>query len=85
VLSIGTLPSSWGSTTADDIAVLCHVGLGGGSGWLLCYTHYSYDYDRGPMLALKGFGAAVLGGLGNGYGAVGGRFHTCILEALERD
>lgn len=28
------------------------------------------DYDRGPMLALKGFGAAVLGGLGNGFGAV---------------
>ncbi|MBF0497079.1 MAG: branched-chain amino acid ABC transporter permease [Deltaproteobacteria bacterium] len=40
------------------------------------------DYDRGPMLALKGFGAAVLGGLGNGYGAVVAGFILGILEAL---
>jgi branched-chain amino acid transport system permease protein len=40
------------------------------------------DYDRGPMLALKGFGAAVLGGLGNGYGAVAAGFMLGILEAL---
>jgi branched-chain amino acid transport system permease protein len=40
------------------------------------------DYDRGPMLALKGFGAAVLGGLGNGYGAVAAGFILGILEAL---
>jgi len=40
------------------------------------------DYDRGPMLALKGFGAAVLGGLGNGFGAVVAGFFLGILEAL---
>ncbi|MEW6350447.1 MAG: branched-chain amino acid ABC transporter permease [Thermodesulfobacteriota bacterium] len=40
------------------------------------------DYDRGPMLALKGFGAAVLGGLGNGYGAVAAGFILGVLEAL---
>lgn len=40
------------------------------------------DYDRGPMLALKGFGAAVLGGLGNGYGAVVAGFTLGILEGL---
>jgi branched-chain amino acid transport system permease protein len=40
------------------------------------------DYDRGPMLALKGFGAAVLGGLGNGYGAVVAGFILGILEGL---
>jgi len=40
------------------------------------------DYDRGPMLALKGFGAAVLGGLGNGYGSVAAGFILGILEAL---
>lgn len=40
------------------------------------------DYDRGPLLALKGFGAAVLGGLGNGYGAVAAGFILGILEAL---
>lgn len=28
------------------------------------------EYDRGAMLGLKGFGAAVLGGLGNFYGAL---------------
>ncbi|MEW6533570.1 MAG: branched-chain amino acid ABC transporter permease [Thermodesulfobacteriota bacterium] len=40
------------------------------------------DYDRGPLLALKGFGAAVLGGLGNGYGAVAAGFILGILEGL---
>ncbi|MEW6263848.1 MAG: branched-chain amino acid ABC transporter permease [Thermodesulfobacteriota bacterium] len=40
------------------------------------------EYDRGPMLALKGFGAAVLGGLGHGYGAVAAGFILGILEAL---
>lgn len=40
------------------------------------------NYDRGSMLALKGFGAAVLGGLGNGYGAVAAGFILGILEAL---
>jgi len=40
------------------------------------------EYDRGPMLALKGFGAAVLGGLGNGYGAVAAGFILGVLEAL---
>jgi branched-chain amino acid transport system permease protein len=28
------------------------------------------EYDRGAMLGLKGFGAAVLGGLGNFFGAL---------------
>ncbi len=40
------------------------------------------DYDRGPMMALKGFGAAVLGGLGKGYGAVVAGFILGILEGL---
>jgi len=40
------------------------------------------DYDRGPMFALKGFGAAVLGGLGNGFGAVVAGFILGILEGL---
>lgn len=40
------------------------------------------DYDRGPILALKGFGAAVFGGLGNAYGAVAAGFILGILEAL---
>lgn len=40
------------------------------------------DYDRGPMLAVKGFCAAVLGGLGVGYGAVVAGLVIGILESL---
>jgi branched-chain amino acid transport system permease protein len=40
------------------------------------------DYDRGPMLAVKGFCAAVLGGLGIGYGAVAGGLIIGILESM---
>lgn len=39
------------------------------------------EYDRGPMLALKGFGAAILGGLGNFYGAVMAGFILGLLES----
>jgi branched-chain amino acid transport system permease protein len=40
------------------------------------------EYDRGPLLALKGFAAAVLGGLGSGPGAVVAGFIIGILESL---
>ena len=40
------------------------------------------DYQRGPMLALKGFGAAILGGLGSGPGAVVAGLLIGILESL---
>ncbi len=40
------------------------------------------DYNRGFMLALKGFSAAVLGGLGNSSGAVAAGFILGILESL---
>jgi len=40
------------------------------------------SYDRGTMLALKGFSAAVLGGLGNSTGAVVAGFVIGILESL---
>ena len=39
-------------------------------------------YDRGTMLALKGFGAAVLGGLGNSTGAVVAGLLVGVLESL---
>ena len=39
-------------------------------------------YDNGAMLGLKGFGAAVLGGLGNFYGAVFAGFLLGIMESL---
>ncbi|MBS3759497.1 MAG: branched-chain amino acid ABC transporter permease [Desulfobacterales bacterium] len=40
------------------------------------------DYGRGALLGLKGFGAAVLGGLGNSMGAVVAGLLLGILEAF---
>jgi branched-chain amino acid transport system permease protein len=40
------------------------------------------EYDRGPLLALKGFAAAVLGGLGSGPGSVVAGFIIGILESF---
>ncbi len=40
------------------------------------------EYDKGPALAVKGFCAAIMGGLGNGFGAVIGGFILGILESL---
>ena len=40
------------------------------------------EYDRGIMLAVKGFCASVLGGLGIGYGAVVAGFLIGILESF---
>lgn len=40
------------------------------------------EYDRGPLLALKGFCAAVLGGLGLGTGAVVAGFIIGIVESF---
>lgn len=40
------------------------------------------DYSRGALLGIKGFGAAVVGGLGNSIGAVVAGLLVGILEAL---
>ncbi len=40
------------------------------------------EYDRGAMLALKGFGAAILGGLGSFYGAVAAGLVLGLLESF---
>lgn len=40
------------------------------------------DYDRGAMLSVKGFGAAILGGLGSFSGAVVGGFLIGLIESF---
>ena len=40
------------------------------------------EYDKGPMLAVKGFCAAIMGGLGSNRGAVLGGFIIGILESM---
>jgi len=40
------------------------------------------EYERGPLLTLKGFAAAVLGGLGSGAGSIVAGFIIGILESL---
>ncbi|MCL4476916.1 MAG: branched-chain amino acid ABC transporter permease [Nitrospirae bacterium] len=40
------------------------------------------EYDKGPMLAVKGFCVAIMGGLGRGRGAVIGGFVLGILESM---
>jgi branched-chain amino acid transport system permease protein len=40
------------------------------------------EYDRGAMLAVKGFGAAILGGLGSFGGAICGGLILGLIESL---
>jgi branched-chain amino acid transport system permease protein len=40
------------------------------------------DYDRGAMLAIKGFGAAILGGLGSFSGAIIGGLILGLIESF---
>lgn len=40
------------------------------------------EYDKGAMLSVKGFCAAIMGGLGRGRGAVVGGFTLGVLESL---
>lgn len=40
------------------------------------------EYDRGAMLAVKGFGAAILGGLGSFSGAICGGLLLGLIESL---
>ena len=42
------------------------------------------SYDVGTLLALKGFAAAMLGGMGNPLGAVVGGLIVGLLESVRR-
>lgn len=57
------------------------AGLGAVAGVLIAPISFT-SYDSGVMLGLKGFCAAILGGMGNSMGAVAGGLLLGILESL---
>jgi branched-chain amino acid transport system permease protein len=61
-------------------AFMLAAGLGAVAGTIITPIALM-EYDRGSMLALKGFAAAVLGGLGNFYGAVVAGLALGLLES----
>ena len=61
-------------------AFLLGSALGGAAGVMNGLNYYSVRFDMGWTMAIKGFTAAVIGGLGNAYGAIVGGY---ILGALE--
>lgn len=57
------------------------AGLGALAGILIAPITFS-SYEAGVMLGLKGFSAAIVGGIGNPMGAVAGGVLLGVLEAL---
>ncbi|KAB2936422.1 MAG: branched-chain amino acid ABC transporter permease [Candidatus Contendobacter sp.] len=57
------------------------AGLGAIAGILIAPITFS-SYEAGVMLGLKGFSAAIIGGIGNPMGAVAGGLLLGVLEAL---
>lgn len=69
----------------DRMMVMLSFALSAGIGaiaGIIITPIIQMDYGRGALLGLKGFGAAVLGGLGNSMGAVVAGLLLGILEAL---
>jgi branched-chain amino acid transport system permease protein len=56
--------------------------LGGIAGVMNGLYYLSIRFDMGWVMAIKGFTAAVLGGLGNVYGAAAGGYALALLEVL---
>lgn len=63
------------------LAFALSAALGGAAGILIAPVTMS-SYDMGMMLGLKGFCAAMLGGLGSWWGAIIGGISLGVLEAL---
>jgi branched-chain amino acid transport system permease protein len=57
------------------------AGLGALAGILIAPITFS-SYESGVMLGLKGFSAAIVGGIGNPMGAVAGGLSLGVLESL---
>jgi branched-chain amino acid transport system permease protein len=56
--------------------------LGGIAGVMNGLYYLSIRFDMGWVMAIKGFTAAILGGLGNVYGAAAGGYLLALLEVL---
>lgn len=63
------------------LSFMLSAGLGAVAGMIVTPISLM-EYDRGAMLALKGFGAAILGGLGHFYGAIVAGFLLGLMESL---
>ncbi len=57
-------------------------GLFAGLAGILITPITYMEFDKGPILTIKGFTAAILGGLGNNWGVMAGGFLLGILESL---
>ncbi len=57
-------------------------GLFAGLAGILITPITFMEYDRGPMLTIKGFTSAILGGLGSNWGVMAGGFLLGILESI---
>ncbi len=57
------------------------AGLLGGIGGIVATPLTTIDYNSGMLLAIKGFSAAMLGGMGNVSGAVLGALLIALLES----
>jgi branched-chain amino acid transport system permease protein len=69
----------------DRLAVMYAFAISAGIGavaGIIITPIIQMDYGRGALLGLKGFGAAVVGGLGNSIGAVLAGLLLGIIEAL---
>jgi len=63
------------------LAFMISAGVGGIAGIFIAPITMN-SYDMGTMLGLKGFCAAMIGGLGSLWGALAGGFILGILEAI---
>lgn len=57
-------------------------GILAGLGGILITPIALMEYDRGPILTIKAFTAAILGGLGNNWAVMAGGLLLGILESL---
>jgi len=75
--SLVGIPVRWASTLSFGIA----AGIGAIAGVVLTPVTLT-SYDHGTMMGLKGFCAAILGGMGNVYGGFLGGLILGIVEAF---